>query len=336
MNNIIYNYLIKNFLKTFFLTLGIIYCFGLILNLFEEIEFFKNLDVNIVTPLLMSSFYVPSLVIKILPFIIFISSMWFMLTTRNNKDLLMLKVFGYSNLKIFLILATTSFFIGWFVLIVFTPISSIMTKYYEKTKSNYSRDIDHLISFNKNGLWVKENLGNETRIISAAKPEGKTLIDVTIIYLDKNFQLKEKINSKTADINEKKWLLNDVTIFKNNSGMLVAEKTKNFLIETNYDYEKITNLFRNFDTMSFLELILDYKKLLNNGYNKSFLSQNLHTMLSLPFFLFMMTALATILTFNTLKRSNSSSFIVVGLLVSILVFYFKVYLLPWDKLTEFL
>ena len=83
--------------------------------------------------------------------------------------------------------------------------------------------------------------------------------------------------------------------------MLVAEKTKNFLIETNYDYEKITNLFRNFDTMSFLELILDYKKLLNNGYNKSFLSQNLHTMLSLPSFLFMMTALATILTFNTLK-----------------------------------
>ena len=37
----------------------------------------------------------------------------------------------------------------------------------------------------------------------------------------------------------------------------------------------------------------------------------------------MMTALATILTFNTLKRSNSSSFIVVGLLVCILVFYLK-------------
>ena len=33
-----------------------------------------------------------------------------------------------------------------------------MSKYYEKTKSNYSRDIDHLVSFNKNGLWIKENL----------------------------------------------------------------------------------------------------------------------------------------------------------------------------------
>ena len=42
-----------------------------------------------------------------------------------------------------------------------------MSKYYEKTKSNYSRDIDHLVTFNKNGLWIKENLENGGRIISA-------------------------------------------------------------------------------------------------------------------------------------------------------------------------
>ena len=65
-----------------------------------------------------------------------------------------------------------------------------MTKYYEKTKSNYSRDI--IMYHSTRMVFGLENLGNETRIISAAKPEGKTLIDVTIIYLDKNFQLKKK------------------------------------------------------------------------------------------------------------------------------------------------
>ena len=41
-----------------------------------------------------------------------------------------------------------------------------MSKYYEKTKSNYyARDIDHLVTFNKNGLWIKENIVNGTRII---------------------------------------------------------------------------------------------------------------------------------------------------------------------------
>ena len=82
--------------------IGIFYVFGMILNLFEEIEFFKNLDVSILKPIILTSIIIPSILLKLLPFIIFISSMWFMLKIRNNRDLLTLKVFGCSNLKIFL------------------------------------------------------------------------------------------------------------------------------------------------------------------------------------------------------------------------------------------
>ena len=42
-----------------------------------------------------------------------------------------------------------------------------MMKYYEQTKSKFSRDIDHLVSINKNGLWIKENINDGYRIISA-------------------------------------------------------------------------------------------------------------------------------------------------------------------------
>ena len=101
MNKIILNYILKNFLKCFFVTILIAYCFGIILNLFEEIEFFKNVEVSIFMPLILTSIFIPSLLITLLPFIIFISSMWFMMSIRNNKDLLTLKVYGYSNIKIF-------------------------------------------------------------------------------------------------------------------------------------------------------------------------------------------------------------------------------------------
>ena len=43
MNKVLYNYLFLNFLKTFFIIIGVFYGFGIILNLFEEIEFFKIL-----------------------------------------------------------------------------------------------------------------------------------------------------------------------------------------------------------------------------------------------------------------------------------------------------
>ena len=104
MNNVLLNYLLINFLKTLFVVIGIVFCFGLILNLFEEIEFFKNIDVSIFKPLTLTILFVPSLVIKLLPFVVFVSSMWFMVKIRNNNDLLTLKVYGYSNIKIFLVL----------------------------------------------------------------------------------------------------------------------------------------------------------------------------------------------------------------------------------------
>ena len=137
-----------------------------------------------------------------------------MLSIRNNKDLLTLKIFGYSNLKIFFILATTSFILGWLILIFVNPISSSMSKYYEQTKSNYSRDIDHLVTFNKNGLWIKENLLNKQRIIAAAKPEGFNILDVTIFHLDNKSNLIEKIIAEKADIKNNRWKLSNVTVYK--------------------------------------------------------------------------------------------------------------------------
>ena len=183
MSSIIFNYILKNFLKTVSIFVVVFYIFGVLLNLFEEIEFFKNINVSLYTPILLTSISVPGIIIKILPFIIFISSMWFMIKIRNNKDLLTIKVFGYSNIKIFFILAIFSFILGWVILFAINPITSSMATFYEKTRSNYSRDIDHLVNFNKNGLWIKEELPDAKRIISAERPEGFNLINIKIILL---------------------------------------------------------------------------------------------------------------------------------------------------------
>ena len=101
-------------------------------------------------------FYIPGMMIQLLPFIVFITSMKFIIDIRNNKDLLTIKIFGISNFKIFFLISIISFSIGWISLFVLNPITSTMSKYYEKTKASYSKDIDHLVSFNKHGLWIKE------------------------------------------------------------------------------------------------------------------------------------------------------------------------------------
>ncbi len=323
MNKILFRYLLSGFFKTIFKVLIIFYCFGIILNLFEEIEFFKNLDTSFFFPISMTTLYIPNMMFKLLPFIIFISSMWFLLNLRNSSDLLSLKVFGYSNFKILFILGISSFIFGWFVLFAINPFTSVMVKYYEQTKSNYSKDIDHLIGINKNGLWIKENTAQGHRIITADQTKNHIIKNITIFNLDNNYNVNEEIKSKSADISNTNWILKDVTIKKLKDGVFVEELTKDYFIESKYDFDKIKSLFKNFDTMSFLDLILKYKDLQERGYNKPLLDQNLNSMLSMPFFLFIMTALASILTMNTLKKSNNFTFIITGLVVCVIIFYFK-------------
>ena len=126
--------------------------------------------------------------------------MKFIIDLRNNKDLLTMKIFGFSNFKIFFILASTSFILGWIILLIINPVTSEMSKYYEQIKSNYSRDIDHLVTFNNNGLWIKENLSTGSRIITANKYEGKKLEDIT-----KNIDFSELCITSSAEVfyNEK-------------------------------------------------------------------------------------------------------------------------------------
>ena len=94
-------------------------------------------------------------------------------------------------------------------------------------------------------------------------------------------------------------------------------------INSIYTYDKIINLFKNFQTLSFIDLLINYKDLVNQGYNKIFLNQSLHSMLSMPFFLFIMTSLASILVMNTLKKSNNVKFIFAGIIFCVIIFYLK-------------
>jgi lipopolysaccharide export system permease protein len=323
MNKILIQYLLNNYLKTFLKVFFVFYCFGIILNLFEEIEFFKNLNVNFATPILLTILHIPSMIIQLLPFIIFITSMKFIIDIKNNKDLLTIKVFGISNFKVFLLISFISFFIGWISLFLLNPVTSSMTKYYEKIKANYSKDIDHLVSFNKNGLWIKENLTNGQRIISSKEIDQKKLKKLTIFNFDKDYNLINKIYSETANIEKNKWMLKNVVLVNFTGDVFDQNELEELEIESIYTYEKITSLYKNFDTLSFIDLVTNYQSLLDQGYSNVFLKQSFNNMLSMPFFLLTMTALASILVLGKLTKSNNTRYVFIGLISCILIYYLK-------------
>ena len=75
-NFVINKYLIGEFLKSFLNVLLIFCCAGLVMNLFEEINYFRKYDIGMGLPIQLSLMIIPSIIINMLPFILFLSSMF--------------------------------------------------------------------------------------------------------------------------------------------------------------------------------------------------------------------------------------------------------------------
>ena len=322
MNKIVNRYLVFGFLKVIINVTLVFVCLGIILNLFEEIEFFKNLNTGIELPFILTMLFIPNLILKLLPFIIFISAMYFFISIKINKDLLSLKIFGYSNLRIVSILSITAFLFGIVTLFAINPVTSAMVKYYEQTKAKYSKDTDHLVSINKNGVWIKENIGNKFRIITAKNLDRNFLRDITIYSLNANYQITRRIESKSADISKNKWLLKNVTIFDLTKESDLVKKD-DFYLDSVYDINKLNSLYRNLDTISFIELISEFRLLADKGYQKELLKEQLHTFLSLPVFLFLMVLLASIFTVNSINKAQNIYYIFISIIACAVIYYFK-------------
>ena len=61
---------------------------------------------------------------------------------------------------------------------------------------------------------------------------------------------------KKVNIKSNNWILKEVINFQKN-GIFQNKNLDNYKITSIYDHDKITSLFMNFDTMSFLDLVID-------------------------------------------------------------------------------
>lgn len=251
--------------------------------------------------------------------------MWYFLYLKSNRDLLSVKTFGYSNLKITLLLSFAAFVFGFIVLFAINPITSTMIKYYEETKAGYSRDIDHLISINKNGVWIKELENNNYRIITAQNLAKDYLKDVTIYIFNNDNQMSRRIQADKVNIKTSPWNIEKATIynFENDQTNENSTIVENFKFNSNYTSDKINSLFRNLNTVSFLSLITEYDVLNKKGYSKKILDEKINRFISLPVFLSLMVFLASIFTIGSLKRDQNFYFIIISIITCVVVYYFK-------------
>ena len=307
------NGFIKSFLNVFFVMISLVF----ILNILKEIEFFSNKEVNSLYPIYLSLMSSPSIIFEMFPFIFLIATQFFFLKLFNNDEIHIFKYSGLKNIKIINIISFVSFFIGILTITVFYSVSSNLQHYYLQVKNQFSKDKLYLAVINKNGLWIKDIVENQTNIINSSKIDSNFLTDTFITTFDKNFNLIRSLKSDKIDIKDNEWLIYNATIFEDN----LSQKSDLIKFRSNFNQKRIESLFSNLSSLSLLKLIdlrRNYKSL---NYSTVDVDMQIYKVATYPLLLVIMTILSSIIMLNTKKSSSKVLKIIIGLFFSVAIYY---------------
>ena len=321
-NFIVNKYLAKEFFKIVINTSLTFFCLGFVLNLFEEINFFKDLEVGINIPIILSVLFVPSLLYNMFPFVILISGIWFFLKIKKTDEIIALKVSGISNFSIIIIPSIVSIILGILIITAFNPITSVLVKKYEIIKGSYEKDQEYLAAITVNGIWIKEKNLNKNNIIRSSNLNNENLIRVTIYEFDKENNFVKRIEAKSANISSFNWILKDVTIIDADGNYLSSNISRLDYISM-YDIQKIKSLYSNLDTISFWNLKNEIQLLEDRGYSTREMEAKFQRSFAFPFFLLSMVLLSGVFTLGMTFKENNWSYVFIAIITSVLIFYFN-------------
>ena len=319
---LINKYLGKEFIKIVINTSIIFFCLGFIMNIFEEINFFKDFNVSIITPIILSLLFIPSLLNNFFPFVILLSGIWFFLKIKKTDELTSMNVSGMSNLSVIIIPSILSIILGIFFVTALNPITSLLVKKYETVKGNYEKEQDYLATVTVNGIWIKERGLKANYMIRASHLEKGNLMGVTIYEFDKNNNFTRRIEADSANITSLKWVLKNITVI-NSDGIMLTEPIKDPFYFSMYDIKKIKSLYSNLDTISFWDLEHEINLLKQRGYSTREMQVKLHRSLAFPFFLLSMVLLSSVFTLGTTFKENNWTYVFLTIIASVLIFFFN-------------
>ena len=315
--NVYVKFLSLNYFKSISYVFIVMLSLVTILNVLTEIEFFKNYNVKTYLPLYLAILNSFDLIFEMFPFIFLIGTQVFFVNLFTDNQIIIFKYSGLKNSRIVTLLIFLTLFLGFVLITAFYSFSSNLKNIYLDYKNKYSSDNKYLAVVTNNGLWIKDYVDQNKIIINADKIDNNYLLNVTISEFDNNFNLLQIIKSEKADIKSNNWILNNVKIIKEN----LNEEKNIVTIYSNFNYEKISNLFSNLSSLSLLELLRTRDNYKQINYSTTEIDLQLQKLVSFPFYYMLMTVLSSIIMFNTKTFKSTSLKITIGLFFCVIIYY---------------
>lgn len=326
ISNILFKYLVREFLAKFFLffliLIGIVY-------LFDTIELIRRSsghdDITMGVILALSLYKLPDVGQQILPFIILFSAIATFRSLSEKHELVCIRSAGLSAWQFMTPIITTTFILSLLYIMVLNPLSAASISKFESLQNLYFGNGTKTVTVIEDGLWIRQQDRTGNFILKANELDAKKWImnDVTVFFFDENDVHTQRIDAKTAELTTNEWIFKDVYIHKIGKSPSFLPK---LMLSTTLTAQSIAESFSNPKTISFWRLPKFISSLQSTGLDTTDMRLYYQSLLSQPFLLVAMIFLAAAIALKTERVSTLLPIIVGGLGFGFIAFFLSSFL----------
>ncbi|MDR1945341.1 MAG: LptF/LptG family permease, partial [Candidatus Peribacteria bacterium] len=255
--NIITKYLIKEFLKIFFL---IILSVFILIFIVDFLEFSSRIQKYSIPPkdsIKIILYRIPLMLETFLQFIVLLSINFTLTKISIKSELTILYASGYSAWKILRIYSAIALGIGLFTVLFLNFFFSNLYKQSKTIENIYTKNKDESFIGLDNGIWFKQIDEKNNDIVIRASGvylENLTFEDVVIIF-NKNGKFEKRYNVEKMILTDNFWILHNINIIRQNEK--IAFKKKDILstqLSKKFVQQQIQNKYEDVNLIPFFSL----------------------------------------------------------------------------------
>lgn len=278
-------------------------------------------DFSLGTAAMVSLLRVPNIMQVAIPFVILFAAMSVLAALNKKYELVVVRAAGVSAWQFLTPLLIASFLIGVLMTTVFNPLSAKLLA--------YSQNLEVIMgapakSSGANNLpWLRQVIDDETMIIGSrtTAKQGTFLGGVTVMHIDANDTVIERIEAKSAELGDGFWLLKDVKRIPTSGQPALL---KEYQLPSTLDPEFIQESLTSAELVPFFQLTTKAKAAESFGVNAAPFYTQYHSLVALPVLLVAMTLIAATVSLRFARFGQSLGLILGGILAGFLLYVISV------------
>jgi lipopolysaccharide export system permease protein len=162
----------------------------------------------------MAFLQLPDLGQKLMPFAVLIGGVFAFARLSRNQELVAVRAAGMSAWDFLAPPLAVAAGLGFFVVLVITPISAQMLGQFSALEAKYIKGEASQLAVSQNGLYMRQGDANQQSVIHALRVtnQGVHLEQVVVFLYGKQDRFKGRVDAKSADLSQGVWKLSDAWV----------------------------------------------------------------------------------------------------------------------------